>query len=192
MFKEISLYKKSLFLSSWSSISIFFFAIAIPINSSTFIAEILAAFTCHIITSCNFFNPKLTFWTLFVSFTFYKTQKLLINFQVSIAYPVLSTCLTFMIKYLAVQTIMFITTRTNKILVIFFKEKYILAIGSWAPWNIFILINSLIEFLLTIFLQFRFCKDTTHIQDRYFLLALNQWALNIQFSLFYSLNEILS
>lgn len=45
------------------------------VNTTTFVTKLELAFTCHVITSFIFLDPKLTFWTLFKLFPLDEIQK---------------------------------------------------------------------------------------------------------------------
>ena len=85
---------------------------------------------------------------------------------------------------------MLFALRTNKVLIILFKEKYIFAISGWTPRYVILLLNSLIEGSFIKLVYHFFWKKYSQICDGYGFFTIYLWAPDVIFTLIDFIHKI--
>ena len=155
-----------------------FYTFTLSVDPSTLVAELEFAFAGHMVATLILLNPKLAFRALFKFLPSHKLHKCIICCTMSVCYLILFASHIFMPVNSTVKTVLFFALGAfESHIIIFLKEKHILAISGWAP-RYCITIHICIEFqsvLLILFLHF-FIQDLFDVTIIELYLALIVWA----------------
>ena len=124
-------------------------ALALPVYSSTFITEVLATSTRHMVTALSPFDPKVAVWTLLELFAFNEFQERLVTRAYIGRDLVFFAGLTAVVLYTTVEAVVLRASGTGKLglslLLFWIVDKREPAVSSRAPGDVLLHFYSLIE-----------------------------------------------